>query len=343
MRYITLTEEERATLEQCYRHHNKHHIRQRCHSLLLSNGGMQAKEIAALFSVRTRTIYFWLDRWEQMGLSGLWIQPGRGLKARLKVEEAGLVSLIKKKALTHARSLKRMCQQLSESLGFQVSRHMLRAFLKKLGYSWKRFRKSLKRLQDELEYEQKLAELRQLVCLSKDGYIDLFFADESGFNLQGHVPYGWQPKGEYIQITPQKSGSTQVFGLMSADNRLQAYSCKGSMDSAAVIAFVDDFAAQMAQPTVVVLDNAPIHRSELFLGKMEEWRQQGLEIFFLPSYSPHLNLIEILWRKIKYEWLEYERISSQQQLELELERIINQFGQKYTINFKCEKVPNILV
>lgn len=236
-----------------------------------------------------------------------------------------------------------MCAELGESLGLGVSRHMLRSFLKRLGYSWKRFRKSLKGLQDEQEYEQKLGELRQLVCLSKEGYIDLFFADESGFNLQGHVPYGWQPKGEYIQITPRKSGSTQVFGLMSADNRLQAYSCKGSMDSRAAVAFLDDFAGRLAQPTVVVLDNAPIHRSALFLARLGQWEQQGLEIFFLPKYSPHLNLIETLWRKIKYEWLEYERLTSQEQLEEELERILNQFGQQYTINFKEEKVSDILL
>lgn len=58
---------------------------------------MQVKEIAALFSVRTRTIYFWMDRWEQMGLCGLWIQSGRGLKAALAVEDAQVVSLGKKK------------------------------------------------------------------------------------------------------------------------------------------------------------------------------------------------------------------------------------------------------
>ncbi len=235
-----------------------------------------------------------------------------------------------------------MCAELGDELGFAVSRYMLRRLLKKLGYSWKRFRKSLKRLQNELEYEQKLGELRQLVCLSKCGYVDLFFADESGFNLQGHVPYGWQPKGEYIHITPQRSGSLQVFGLLSTDNRLQAYSCKGSMDSATLLAFLDDFAGQMTQPTVVVLDNAPIHRSELLLGKLKEWKQQGLELFFLPNYSPHLNLIETLWRKIKYEWLEYERINSQKQLEEELEKIISRFGKEYTINFKEEKVSNIL-
>ncbi len=38
-----------------------------------------------------------------------------------------------------------------------------------------------------------------------------------------------------------------------------------------------------------------------------------LEIFFLPTYSPELNIIEILWRFIKYQWLEtnaYESYSA---------------------------------
>jgi hypothetical protein len=37
--------------------------------------------------------------------------------------------------------------------------------------------------------------------------------------------------------------------------------------------------------------------------KQKEWEQKGLKIFFLPTYSPQLNKIEILWRFIKYEWL----------------------------------------
>ena len=38
--------------------------------------------------------------------------------------------------------------------------------------------------------------------------------------------------------------------------------------------------------------------------KRQEWAERHLEIFELPSYSPELNLIEILWRFIKYEWLD---------------------------------------
>ena len=221
---------------------------------------------------------------------------------------------------------------------------MLRRFLKRLGYSWKRFRKSLKKEQSQEEYEKKLAQLKQLVELHKSGYVALFFADESGFNMEGHVPYGWQPKGQYIEITPAKTRGTQIFGLMSLDNRLESYAIEGSMNSEVVIAFLDDFHQTIEQPTVVVIDNAPIHRSKKFEAKIEQWKQEDLYIFFLPRYSPHLNPIEILWRMIKYHWLPYEDLGSQQELDLKLNEILCDFGSKYTINFKeHRKVSNIFI
>ena len=45
----------------------------------------------------------------------------------------------------------------------------------------------------------------------------------------------------------------------------------------------------------------------MFRRNIEKWRTKNdLFLFFLPTYSPKLNLIEILWRKIKYEWLEFK-------------------------------------
>ncbi len=231
---------------------------------------------------------------------------------------------------------------MTTDLGFTVSPNMLRSCLKKLGYSWKRFRKSLKKQQDEQEYERKLAELKQLFKLNQCGYIDLYFADESGFNLEGYVPYGWQPKGEYIEITPSKTKGTQIFGLMNFNNRLEAYSCQGSMNSDAVIAFIDDFHSSIKQPTAIVIDNAPIHHSKKFKAKIQSWKDDDLYIFFLPKYSPHLNPIEILWRMIKYQWLPYENIDSQNELNKRLDDILVNFGNTYTINFKKHKSVDYL-
>lgn len=176
--------------------------------------------------------------------------------------------------------------------------------------------------QNQQEYEKKVAELKQLIELYKADYVDLRFADESGFNLEGYVPYGWQPKGEYIAITPTKTKGTQIFGLLNLNNQLQSYAFQDSMTSQTVIACLDDFHTTITQPTVVVLDNAPTHHSKAFKAKIKQWKQDDLYVFFLPTYSPHLNPIEILWRKIKYEWLPYEAIESQQAPNKELDNIL---------------------
>jgi transposase len=49
------------------------------------------------------------------------------------------------------------------------------------------------------------------------------------------------------------------------------------------------------------MDQATIHTSDKIMEKIEEWKEKNLEIFWLPAYSPKLNLIEILWKFIKYE------------------------------------------
>lgn len=67
-----------------------------------------------------------------------------------------------------------------------------------------------------------------------------------------------------------------------------------------------EFSKSIKKQTAVVLDQAGIHTSELIQEKIEEWEKRGLELFWLPTYLPQLNLIEILWRFIKYEWIEVE-------------------------------------
>jgi transposase len=47
---------------------------------------------------------------------------------------------------------------------------------------------------------------------------------------------------------------------------------------------------------VVVLDNLSSHKNKKALGLLEE---AGVEVRFLPPYSPDLNPIEKMWSKVK--------------------------------------------
>ena len=49
-------------------------------------------------------------------------------------------------------------------------------------------------------------------------------------------------------------------------------------------------------PVTLVLDNARYQRNDTVKGRAKEL---GIELLFLPSYSPNLNLIERLWRFTK--------------------------------------------
>ena len=87
------------------------------------------------------------------------------------------------------------------------------------------------------------------------------------------------------------------------------------------------------RPTFIVVERASIHTSHAIFEKIEEGKERGLTILELPTYSPKLNLIEIFWRFIKYQWLEIDAYSSWQSLVSSVERILKEFGDNYVINF----------
>ena len=89
--------------------------------------------------------------------------------------------------------------------------------------------------------------------------------DESGFSLTPYVPYAWQAFGQTICLPTQGGKRFNVLGFMSARleqrNDLVAYTTDESINSDTFIACMQNFVETRTTPTVVVLDNAPVHRS----------------------------------------------------------------------------------
>jgi len=69
--------------------------------------------------------------------------------------------------------------------------------------------------------------------------------------------------------------------------------------------------------TVIVIDNYSLHKSKVVKTKIPEWEKKGLYFFYLPPYSPEMNLIEAEWHQLKtheiagrmFEW-EYDLIQA---------------------------------
>ena len=84
---------------------------------------------------------------------------------------------------------------------------------------------------------------------------------------------------------------------------------------------------------MIILDNSLIHKSKKFIDKMQDWKEKDVLIFFLLPYSPELNLIKILWRRIKYNWIPLDAYLCFQNLKEHLSFVLNNFGTKYDIIF----------
>ncbi len=108
-----------------------------------------------------------------------------------------------------------------------------------------------------------------------------------------------------------QSQNLTTLAFMTRSNQLYPFTCQGAATSEVVIACFEEFVQTIRKKTVVVPDNAPTHHSKGFERKRKEWEKKGLLIQFIPPYCPELNLIEILWKQIKYHWLEPGRLPYQ--------------------------------
>lgn len=152
-------------------------------------------------------------------------------------------------------------------------------------------------------YQLKVECLKELEKLSEQGWIDLYYGDESRVSLEPCVPYAWQFQDEEIFMPTDKGAGLNCFALLSRANACRFATTTRTMTGAFIVEQLEALSLGLERVTVVVLDNAPAHVAKRVKERRKFWQERGLFLFYLPPYSPHLNIAEVLWRKLKYQWL----------------------------------------
>ncbi len=167
-----------------------------------------------------------------------------------------------------------------------------------------------------------------------DENIDLFYFDESGYSLTPSVPYGWQDIGVRVKLPSSRSARINVAGFLNPKkNKLVSWVFNGNVDSNVIIAVFDNFALNITKETWIILDNASFHRSVAIEEKIAEWEEKKLFLYYLPPYSPQLNLIERVWQFMKYQWMPLSAYCSFKSLRDAVDSMLDGYGRKHLINF----------
>lgn len=182
-------------------------------------------------------------------------------------------------------------------------------------------------------YQLKVEQLADLENLCREGIVDLFYGDESHVCSAGYVPYGWQFPGEEVFIPVEKGYKINLWGLISRSNQTHWITTEKNINANFIFAQLEALSFRIRKPTVIVLDNASIHKANLIKKQLLFWKERGLHVFYLPTYSPHLNLAETLWRKIKKEQIDPADYSTKETLFYAVNRCLAQVGNLWKINF----------
>jgi transposase len=335
-RFVTpLTQSQVDELTQWIRHQDLHErTRIRLRSILLSNAQYSLDEISEIQQVNRDTVSLWLTAWETDGIEGLFDRPKSNRRPVLNDSEQEVLRQLLSET---PRSAKEVSLKLEQQTGKSLSHWSIRRWAKRFGFQWKRARKSLSAKRKPEEFKAAQQDLNSFQELETQGQAQVFFFDATGFDLTPSVPYAWQPLGQKTSLLLPAASSKRlnVIGFLNRQQELIPFLIDGTCTAAVVKSCFDAFCQQYSRtvPVIVVLDNAPVHTAKLFLEAIPDWQAQGVFPYFLPSYSPELNLIEILWKRIKYSWLPRTAYESFQTLTEAVTQILLEYGDKYQIGF----------
>jgi transposase len=127
----------------------------------------------------------------------------------------------------------------------------------------------------------------------------LIFLDESGAKTNMTRLRGRAPKGQRLHAhAPQGHWqTTTMIGALRLDGSTACMTIEGATDTEVFGTYIEQILLPALRPgDIVVMDNLSSHKSEPTLAMMA---RAGVQVLFLPAYSPDLNPIEKMWSKLK--------------------------------------------
>ena len=136
---------------------------------------------------------------------------------------------------------------------------------------------------------------------AKSGKLQLFFVDASHFVMGGFVGVIWAKVRRMVKSASGRSRYNVLGALNFVTKKVERITNDSYIRSDSVIALIDKLVTDsIGIPIKLILDNAAYQRCNLV---KDYARSVGVELIFLSTYSPNLNLVERLWKFVKSEVL----------------------------------------
>jgi putative transposase len=255
------------------------------------------------------------------GFAALADRPRSGRRPRLRAADLAAVEALLDRDAAGERTwtLPQLVDWLAGEREVAISANRLGRLLRQRRFRWKRTKRSVQHKADPVRQAEKEADLRTLEAWVREGAVELRYLDEVGFAPSLPLSYTWAREGTrpLLRFEAPRDRRVNALGAWAPLGDRPAFSyaaTTGKITGEVVLGFLWRQLGGMAtplgevptgfareRPLVVVLDNGAAHTSALLKAHRDLLAQADIHLFYLPTYSPHLNPIEALWRQVKYQ------------------------------------------
>ena len=129
---------------------------------------------------------------------------------------------------------------------------------------------------------------------------DLVFLDESGAAQDLVHPYGYSLRGTRRpgEKPTARGKRISTLGAINTQGLCAALCFEGTCNTEVFVYFLEQELLPRLKPgSCLVMDNATPHKNQRVFDACQRW---GVQILYLPPYSPELNPIELCWATVKH-------------------------------------------
>jgi transposase len=309
MNGLTLTPTEIIALKQAHRACKDKRAADRIKAVYSLGTGFSVGDVVEILMLDEETLRNYIKRYQSGGIKALIAEHYKGSVSKLSVIQLNAlnVHLEQNTYLT----VEAIIAYVNERYGISYSVSGMTDLLHRLKFTYKKS-KLVPAKADKKKQEQFLAEL-ETIKSSKNDKDPILYMDGVHPQHNTMLAYGWIKKGK-DNIVKSNTGRQRININGALDSETHAVITREDerINAISTIELLKEieFNYPLASIIYVICDNARYYRSKLVNQFLEVSK---IQLVFLPSYSPNLNLIERLWKFMKKKILYnkyYERFDT---------------------------------
>lgn len=294
---IELSSPDHKALMELHQNHIHHVIRQRAHVILLRSEQLSNDQISNITGLAESTIIDYVHHYLLSGLQWVITLNFRKPVSQLQAFDEVIKEHFSKNPVS---TIAQACKEIENLTGILLKNTQMRTYLKKLDIKWRKVGNIPAKVDIEAQKKFHDEALQPRLEEAKAGKRAVYFVDAAHFVMGAFLGFLWCVTRVFVR-TPSGRQRFNVLGAINAiTKKLEMVTNDSYITSIQVCELLRKLANNATLPITLVLDNARYQRCRMVI---ELAQQLGIELLFLPPYSPNLNLIERLWKLTKKECL----------------------------------------